>query len=217
MKIFKLLMLCALTGACSKSKIFAVPPLQDAPVASEAQRVSMAAQIPAYGIAIFNANARIFTVNIEAGDASRVRLSQSAMVYFDSEKPVSTTHVTRLLKNASQETGQSIAWLQAEGESRIPAGEFVFAKIQVGKRPGVMAVPQKSIFIRDAKTWVITPVKNSGQESGKAKYAPVEVELGEQSGDQIEIKAGLKLGDPILVDGGLGYLYPDFKSQAEGD
>jgi len=208
------LSVCICFAACTKSKTFEVPELEDTALIEQVKKVQMSTLVPAYGIAMFEA--KVFEVNIESSDSQKVKLGQSALVYLGGDGKPTPAHVTKLLKNASHETGQSIAWLASDGHVSIPAGEFVFANIRVGQRSAVIVIPQKAIFIRDAKTWVLGSSTNeSGKtEPAKPKITSLEVEVGEQSEDQVEIKSGLKPGDQILTEGALGYLYPDFKSQA---
>ncbi|HEX4046375.1 MAG TPA: hypothetical protein VH309_00995 [Elusimicrobiota bacterium] len=206
----ELFALCAAAAlaACGRRAAFVAPPLEDAPVLATAALTDIPVRIPAYGLSLPDGR---FEVNIEAGDARSVRPGEDATVLAPGQEPI-PGRVVRVLRVASVETGQALAWLAAQGNGRVPPNEFVSANIVVAVKRRALAVPKSAVLVRDGRTWV---VRAEAGEGGKAAYVPVQVATGDESDTGIEILSGLKPGDRVVTTGAVGLLYPDFKAASE--
>lgn len=201
------LMYCAALAACGKSAAFVAPPLADTPTIATASLSDIPVRAPAYGIA--QKDGRL-AVNIEAGDAKKIHIGQSATAFASGQAPISC-RVTRVLTHASAETGQALAWLEPTDGVHAAPNEFVTASIVVAVKRRALTVPKSAVLVRDGRTLV---VRADAAADGKTAYVPTPVATGDESADSIEIVSGLKAGDRVLTIGAIGALYPDFKATA---
>jgi multidrug efflux pump subunit AcrA (membrane-fusion protein) len=201
-------------GSCSGHGGLAVPELADEPKTELSAFKDVIERVPAFGISTGSEAALHFIVNIEAEDTSRVRPGETAVVRVLPGKATVSCRVFRVLPRVSAETGQSLAWLKAEGaHPPVVINEFVYAEITTGIKRHALTVPEESVYIRNGKTWVIERKKD---EKGKTVFAPSEVRVGERFGQDVEILKGLEPQVPVVTQGGIGLLYPDFKAQEGG-
>ncbi len=211
MKIKFLFVLSLLTmNGCKAEKVTSViPDLKDEPEIVQVSRQDMIRLIPAYGIAVSDGELR-FEVNIEQADTAQIKIGASAKVNAPSTGQAVNCEVTRLIKNVSAETGQALAWLKPKSASPILPGEFIIAELNTGIKHQVLAVPQQAIFIRDGKQFVLRQ-----DEKAKPPFQAIEVETGLAASGKTEITKGLKAEEAVIARGGLGFLYPDFKSAGD--
>jgi len=205
-----LLLLAAAAAACSK-RSFEAPPLADEPRTVPARRGEVPLSAPVYGIVLARDGRTQLEVNVEAADAPRVREGDACVAYLPPAKAATPCVVARVLRGASAETGSAIAWLEPRGGPALAAGEFVFAMITTRVKKGALVVPAAAVLTKNGGTYVVRRTKDG---RGGERYEPVEVTVGESAGGEVEISAGLTAGDEAVVQGGLGYLYPDFKAGA---
>ena len=199
-----------LLGACSK-KPYDAPEIEDPPLAQTARRGSIERTAPAYGIAVGRSGAVQLEVNVEAQDAPSLRAGQPCVAYVPPSTAAASCAVARLLPAASEETGQAIAWLSPRGGVSIEPGEFVFAVVTTGSEREGLAVPGAAVLTKAGKTWV---VKRAPGKDGHPAFEPVEVRVGATANGRTQVLSGLQAGEQVLVQGGLGYLYPEFKAAA---
>ena len=204
-----------LAAGCKKSGHFEIKELSDEP---ELQKVSMQnipETIPGYGIAL---SSREFEVSIEAADAKLIHEGQKAIVNSIPAREHIFCQVSRVSRNVSSETGQAIAWLRPNKSSSIINGEFIFASITTNVLHHALSVPNEAILIKEGKTMVIKETKSTEKgKEGKSVYVPTPIVLGFQSPEIAEVKSGLSPNDQIVTQAGIGFLFPDFKSGADGD
>ena len=198
--------LLAAASACSR-RALPVPKLSDEPVLAVAAQKQLREQIPAFGVAVAGGNTASFEVNIEAEDSPALAEGQSAVVFVPPDRRPIACRVSRILRRVSEETGQSIAWLTAVEPAQVPVNEFVYANILVRVKRQALMVPAAAVLVRDGRLFVV--------KAAAPKFDAVAVSTGAASGDEVEILSGLKAGDRVVVQGGIGFLYPDFKSQGE--
>lgn len=203
--------LAALLAACSR-KAFEAPELSDAPVVRKAALGVVHLTAPGYGIALSREGGVQFEVNLEAEDAPHVRAGDPCTAYSPPSTAAVACVVASVRRGVSEETGQAIAWLSPRGAARWPSGEFVFALITTGAKKNAVVVPPSAVLTKDGKSWVV--VREPGKE-GAAQYSPVEVATGDSSDGVIEVAQGLAAGQEVVVQGGVGYLYPEFKAGAD--
>jgi RND family efflux transporter MFP subunit len=92
------------------------------------------------------------------------------------------------------ETGTVKVTVEVNDESlRLKPGMFVEARIIIGKKEGVLAIPRKAILYKQNKTYVF--VANQNQVSQR------EVTLGLIEEDMLEITSGLEEGEVIVIVG----------------
>ncbi len=199
--------------SCSKTKKFQVPELLDPPVLQKVIFKDLAEQIPAYGISIRNEGRLQSEVNVEAEDSPKLMVGEPAIVRPVPSQLSIRSQVSRVMKSVSAETGQSLAWLDPiEVSSCVPTGEFIYASIVTGIRHHVLTVPRRAILLKEGKTMVI---REQREADGKKSYTAQPVVVGLTTEREAEIKSGLKADDQIVVQGGIGFLYPNFKANAE--
>ncbi len=196
-------------SACSKQKNLEIKDLSDPPRIEQVQFVDLPEYCPAYGIAVHKDGGIQMEVNIEAHDSSKIKPGQDATAYMTSETQGIQCIVSKILRSVSAETGQSIAWLRPLAPIPIQPGEFVYAHITTGIKKHVLAIPNQAVLIRNGDTLVI---RQETMGDGQSKYNPVVVQTGASSPAGTEIKSGLKPKDQIVVEGGIGFLFPDFKA-----
>jgi len=201
-------------AGCSEKRMAALPALDDQPAVVRARLQDLKEYVPGYGISTEETGRLEFAVNIEAADTPRVFRGESATAYVAPSTAPIHCRVARILRAVSAETGQSIAWLRPVGDGDVPVGNFVDARIITRVRHHVLAVPPAAVLFKSGQAWVIRaePPENP---SGQTNYVPTAVTLGEVTNEAVEIKSGLKPGDRVVVQGGIGYLYPDFKAEAD--
>ncbi|MDE2314564.1 MAG: hypothetical protein KGL04_10385 [Elusimicrobia bacterium] len=170
--------------------------------------------VPGYGISTEETGRLEFALNIEAADTPQVSRGENATAYVAPSIAPIHCRVARVLRAVSAETGQSIAWLRPVGDADVPVGNFVDARIITRVRHHVLAVPPAAVLFKSGQAWVIR-AEPPQTPSGQTNYVPTAVILGEVTDEAVEIKSGLKPGDKIVVQGGIGYLYPDFKAEAD--
>lgn len=194
-------------AGCSKGKTD-IPDITDEPLTASVTMKDLPETVPAYGIAASGA----FEVNLEAKDASRVRVGQRAFVTPEGSSDPLECRVSGVIPNVNLATGQAVAWLRPAGGPGFPAGEFVSAAIVVGMRYKALTVPQDAVYVRDGKPQVLLKRAN---KDGTAAYDPTPVETGVATDTDVEIVSGLKAGEEVATQAGIGYLYPDFKANAD--
>jgi len=201
-------------AGCSRKRMAALPALKDQPVAVQTRLQDLKEYVPGYGISTEETGRLEFAMNIEAADTPQVSRGESATAYVAPSTAPIHCRVARILRAVSAETGQSIAWLRPVGEVDVPVGNFVDARIITRVRHNILAVPPAAVLFKSGQAWVIRaePPQNP---SGQTNYVPTAVTLGEVTNEAVEIKSGLKPGDQVVVQGGIGYLYPDFKAEAD--
>src|SRR4051812_23510896 len=113
-------------SGCLGQKNFSISPLEDEPKLNEVKKANIPQKVTGFGISFGTGPQQVFEVNIEAGKSHSVNPGQSAQTFAIASSESVSCRVTRVLKNASQETGQSLAWLKADQNhaERIPSGEF---------------------------------------------------------------------------------------------
>ncbi len=190
--------------ACSKKSAFKTGALSNGISIQPIAIAEMRTKIPAYGIVINKNGGKELEVNIEAGDTKSLRIGQEAKAFIGSEKKPLDARVDHILRAVSSETGQSLAWLVPLKKSRISSGQFVRAWIYTSPRKKVLAAPKSSILIRDGSRFIVVKVGSD--------YRVQKVTTGISSDKKIEISSGLKPGDQILTEGGIFFLYHNFKS-----
>ncbi len=205
-----LLAACAALCACSR-KPFEAPDLSDPPVVVPARLGEIRLTAPGYGIALARGGGVKFEVNLEAEDAPNVRDGDACVAYAPPSTATVSCAVTSVLRGVSEETGQAIAWLSPRGGASLPAGEFVFTVITTRVKKRAVLVPQSAVLTKDGKSWVI--VQRRGEKG--AAYEPAEVEVGDTGDGVVEVSQGLRPGTLVVAQGGVGYLYPEFKAAAE--
>ena len=197
-------LLLAAAAGCSRRSL-PVPEIAESPVLAAAVFKPLPEQAPGYGIAASGGNPVHFEVSIEAEDSQAVAAGQSAMVFVPPERRPIACRVSRVLRRVSEETGQSIAWLTPLAPVKVPANEFVYANILIRVKRRALTVPAAAVLVRDGRLYVI--------RAANKRFAAVEVSTDAASGDDVEIRSGLAAGDQVVVQGGVGFLYPDFKSE----
>jgi len=197
--------------ACSRQALD-VPALDDAPVVAPARIGEVRMTAPGYGIALSREGEVQFEVNLEAGDAPLVHEGDPCVAYSPPSTSTVSCVVSRVTRGVSEETGQALAWLAPKGAARWPAGEFVFAVITTRTKHHALVVPPSAVLSKDGKSWVV--VKKPGK-GGAASYEPAEVVVGASADGVVEIAKGLTPGDEVVVQGGIGFLYPEFKAASD--
>jgi hypothetical protein len=194
-------------AGCSRGKTD-IPGLSDEPLTAPVTLKDLPETVPASGIVAGGT----LEVSIEKEDAPRVAPGQAAMVFVGASQAPVECRVANILLNANLATGMAIAWLRPMAKTALPAGDFVSAQVILRVKRHVATVPHQAVFVRDGKTMVI--VKQPGEKEGESQYEPVEVGTGIASDKDVEILSGLKPGDQVVVKAGIGYLYPEFQSEA---
>jgi multidrug efflux pump subunit AcrA (membrane-fusion protein) len=205
-KLPVLLVGLVLLAGCAKKEESSVPEISDDPVLVKVGVESLSEAVAGQGIAEGDCGLK---VALASGDASKVHRGQQAEVWSEPGHSVSA-RVTRILPDASQETGQAVAWLEASRPCALRAGSAVSVSISAISMQA-LTVPEKSLLVLEGKQVV---VRQETDEKGKPAFKPVEVTTGRVSQGRVEVLSGLKAGDEIVQSGGIGYLYPDFKSAA---
>lgn len=200
-------------GGCHRNSAFTPPAFEDTAVLETVSTADLPEVAPGSGIASFGGSG-IYEINIESDDGAKIRVGQKALISTKPEAKAIPARVIKVMRAVSAETGQALAWLKAESAAQTPAGEFVFATITLGMKSHALTVNSSALFVRDGKSWVIKSV--AGKEE-KSQLVAQEVKIGTSDKGRVEIVSGLHAGDQVVDSGGLGYLYPDFKSQGEGD
>ncbi len=199
-----LLTLCA---ACGRSPAPAVPGIDDAPKLARVVRADLLERAPAYGVAVGRGDALRLEVSIEAEDSRRVVPGQLAEAYVIPSSAAVACRVERVLRSASAETGQAIAWLKPIGPNpQLAPNDFVYARIVTRARRGALTAPAAAIMVAGGKTIAVRV------EGADRKPTPLEVVVGASDGDRVEIISGLSAGDEVVVEGGLGWAFAEFKA-----
>lgn len=217
--------------SCSQKQNFQIASLEDPVVTESAKIQSLPISVPGFGIAIGAGAKQVFEVNIEAEDSLQVKEGQAATVYIIPGHLAIPCRVTRVLKNVSTETGQSLAWLKSvQPETNALEAEFVYATMTTSVKNNALTVPQQSLFIRDGKTWVVRKLdgktqksdpdrnkdKNKNKDEGaQPNYSVVEVRTGISARGRVELLSGINPEDQVVIQNGLGLLYPNFKASDE--
>ena len=202
------LILLLITG-CSKGKTD-IPELADDPVAVPVTVKDLPETVPAYGIVAGGD----LEVNVEKEDAPQVIPGQKAMALVGAGQNTVECRVVNILPDANLATGMAIAWLRPLAKTVLPGGDFVSAQIILRVKRRVPTAPEQAVFIRDGKTLVIVKREEKGDKGLELHYEPTTVVTGIVSGNDVEILSGLEPKDEVILQGGIGYLYPDFQSQA---
>lgn len=212
-RVLVLILIGAAAAGCGRSAAPGLDGLSDEPQPAAVARRDLPQSASAYGVVTRGAAGEEFEATVEAGDAGKVRAGQEAFAYvLPSTAPISC-RVERVMRDASAETGQAIVWLKPVGGKAAPANDFVYVRIAVGVRRGVLTVPRGAVMVRDGRTMVVRRTKSA---DGKTSYEPTPVDIGLVAGGAAEIRSGLVDGDAVVAAGGIGLLNPDFKA-AGGD
>jgi|SRR5665213_172248 len=201
-----ILILSLVFAGCSKGKT-EISELTDDPVIVPMTVKDLPETVPAYGIV----TSGVLEVNVEKEDSSKVLVGQKATALVGLGQSSVKCSVVNILRNVNTTTGLAIAWLKPTQDASLTDGDFVSAKIILKIKHHVATIPQQAIFIREGKTLVI--VRQTEKDS-EVQYEPVQVQIGIVSDSDVEILSGLKPQDEVVVQAGIGYLYPEFKSQA---
>ena len=204
--------LTVLLCACGQQKN-SLSPLSDSTRSVAALYQEMPETVPAYGIAMGSRAARIFEMNIEAADSSRIKIGQKAMAFFSRKNKHIPCRVTKVFLSVSKETGQAVAWLRPTRPVQVKSGEFLYAEISVSKIKNALTVPLEAVLIKNGNSYVV--VKSSDAASGQISYSLSLVKTGVEDDKNIQILSGIKEGDWVLTQGAIGFLYPHFKAQAD--
>jgi hypothetical protein len=212
-KPLKLSMLLFFLSGCFHSNDKAIPDIADEPESVQVKVQDLADTAPAYGVAL--GGGRSFEVSLEPADSQKLRAGELAWINTvgSESRPTIQATVTRVSRSSSSEVGQALAWLQAKSGSPVPAGEFVFAKLTLATKKNVLTIPREAIYVKDGAPLVL---KQTQSKDGKTSFTPTEVELGVESEGNVEIRSGLESKDRVAVQGGIGYLFPNFK-EADDD
>lgn len=207
-----LILLCLLSG-CFHSKDKPIPDITDDPVSVQVKVQDIADTAPAYGVALNGGQS--FEVSLEPADSQKVRVGESAWVNTAGKDGLNSIQATttRVNRSASSEVGQALAWLRTTHGPSVPTGEFVFARLTMSTKKNVLTIPREAIYVKDGATLVL---KQTQSKDGKISFTPTEVETGIESEGIVEIKSGLAASDRVAVQGGIGYLFPNFK-EADDD
>lgn len=169
------------------------------------RRVDAPKLAPGYGI--FTGG--LIEAAVDSGNGKHLQVGQSATAYVPPSKQPILCQVVRVLGHVNDETGQSLVWLKPQSAS-LTEGVFLFVTIQVAVVKNVIAIPLEAVFIKDGATWVIQVNGSEGDEKS-LKYEPQKITVDQETADLVYVKEGLKEGEKIVVQGGIGYLYPNFK------
>jgi Cu(I)/Ag(I) efflux system membrane fusion protein len=106
-----------------------------------------------------------------------------------------TGKVTAILPEVNPTTRTLKARVElANPEERLVPGMFARIVFPTTERKDVLVIPSDAV-IRTGKRDIVMVAKADG------KFAPVEVEIGAESGGKTEIRKGLKPGDRVVVSG----------------
>lgn len=198
--------------ACGQKKT-SLPVFNDFTLSVLASYKDMPETIPAYGIAMGPKRDRIFEMNIEASDSSRIKVGQKAVAFFSRKNKQIRCRVTQVFLLVSKETGQAVARLRPNHPTSVKNGEFLYAEISVSKIKNALTVPLESVLIKNGNSYVV--VKSSGMASAQSSYFLSKVQTGVEDGKDIQILSGIKAGEQIVTQGAIGFLYPHFKAEAD--
>jgi Cu(I)/Ag(I) efflux system membrane fusion protein len=99
---------------------------------------------------------------------------------------------------------------EVNAATRTVRARIVLANPDVSLKPGMFATVQFAAAASSAKPVLLVPAEaviRTGKRNvvivalGEGRYAPVEVELGRESGDSVEIRKGLEPGAKIVASG----------------
>lgn len=77
---------------------------------------------------------------------------------------------------------------------RLAPGTFVNLSFTQRRRPAALLLPSEAVIRTGTRNVVML-------EEGPGKFAPVEVDLGAESGGQVEVRSGLRAGQQVAVSG----------------
>lgn len=201
-----LLMMFFVLG-CSKSKT-QIPDITDEPAVAPVSVKNMPEAVPGYGVVTDGA----VEVNLEAKDGSRVSVGDKALVWSDNAAKFFACRVAKVLPNVNLATGQAIAWLKPVSEFSLPVGKFISAQIIVRVKTGVLTLPIEAVYVKDGQSVVLL---KQTLKDGTISYVPTPIKTGIVYEGNVEIVSGLKPGDQVATQGGIGYLYANFKADAD--
>ncbi len=199
----RLAVLAAALSGCG-SRPPAAPPLADPPVVGTVSLRRFQPRVPAQGLALGDGD---FEVALGADDARGVRIGSRAWLRPEAAGPAVAARVARLVGSAGG--GLVLAWIRPAGPVGVPAGSFAVASVATGPARTSPAVPTAAVYLLDGRTVVLEP---SPAREG-LPYVPVAVRVGLRQGGWAEVLSGLAPGARVVTRGGIGFLYPDFKSQ----
>ena len=99
---------------------------------------------------------------------------------------------------------------EVNAATRTVRARIVLANPDVSLKPGMFATVQFAAAASSAKPVLLVPAEaviRTGKRNvvivalGEGRYAPVEVELGRESGDSVEIRKGLEPGASVVASG----------------
>jgi hypothetical protein len=205
------IILLFLLSGC-KSEHLEVPAVPEEVSFEKVKKQDFVVSVPGYGIY----NGGTFQVNIEAEDSPLVQSGQKASVQLLNGKKQVACQVIRILRSVTAETKQGIAWLRPLSldlkKSELQEGDFVYATITTQVKSGVLVIPRRAVFVRDSKYWAI---EKGTDEKGKEELKAGEIQVGSSSLESVEVLSGLEEKQEIAVDGGIGFLYPDFRAASD--
>lgn len=170
----------------------------------------IARMVQAQGLVLRRGGGLVMEVSANSADSHFLHQGLTADVTDLRTGATWACQVTDVLANASLETGASVAWLEpVSGTGSLKEGDFVSASILAQWLQRGLVVPSAAVLIHGGRTVVVVSRKD---EAGKEALQPVDVSLGVDSGDYTQILKGLKDGEQVVVEGGTGYLAPEFKS-----
>ncbi len=205
------ILLNLLIVACHSKEEFKMGTLSDPIQTGKVGKGNIPRTTVGYGIATRIDASEIFEVNVESRESAWLKPGQPALVFLTPSAQSFRCRVVQVVKNASEETGQAIAWLRPETRTQLPLGEFILAKITTDFRKDIILVPKRSVLIRDGEAWVLRR-----SESKKEEFVPNQVKLGLEDDEHVEVISGLNGGETIVIQGGIGLLSSSF-SQKGGD
>jgi multidrug efflux pump subunit AcrA (membrane-fusion protein) len=207
LRLLGVVLFLTLLAGCSKKEP-TIPDVTDDPVTTP---ISIK-DLPIIALTAGVVRGGSLEVNLEAVDAIRVTDGDVAQAWLDiSQKPLQC-RVTSVLRDVNLSTGQAIAWLKPMRNEVLSEGDFYTAQIIIRVKHHVLTLPQDAIYIREGKPTVLL---EQTAKDGTKTYVPTFIETGTAFNGDIEIVSGLTPGDQVVTQAGIGFLYPDFKANAD--
>lgn len=187
------------------------PPEIPSPVRLATARIQPIARVvQAQGLVLRRGGGLVIEVGASAAESPLLHAGLSAEASDLQNGASWNCRLTEVLEHASLETGASVAWLEPlSGSGSLREGDFVSARILASWMPRGLVVPSSAVLIHAGKSVVVLALPGA---DGALKYQGVEVAVGMDSGEFTQVLTGLKDGDRVVVEGGTGFLAPEFKS-----
>jgi RND family efflux transporter MFP subunit len=132
---------------------------------------------------------------LTAAQLDEVRPGQAVDIVLPDSSHATAT-VTRMSPLLDSQTRLATIYAEIKPGSHARAGMFGAGRIELAQQD-VLAVPARSIVIRDGYSYVFKLVHRNGTVSA----AQVKVTTGDSQGDETEVTGGLRDGDAIAVKG----------------